>query len=125
MTTTTRTRTRRPVFRVKRDGWWKLQEILSSGPQEFNPDSASLRGRWIDGPLMRISDTWLRDEALDEFIRDRGLIDFVIYSYRTPIAWHVVSENCVGPGHWVMPNTKYSVTTSSHQGQVGTALSQI
>ena len=45
--------------------------------------------------------------------------DYVVYSYSTPIAWHV-------PGMgWVMPDTKYSVTTSRHQSKVATAISQL
>ncbi len=44
---------------------------------------------------------------------------YVVYSYRTPIAWYVPS---VG---WVMPDTRYSVTTSKHQGKIRTAISQL
>jgi hypothetical protein len=44
--------------------------------------------------------------------------DYVVYSYRTPIAWHT-------PDGWVMPNEKYSVTTTRHQSRISTALSQL
>jgi len=36
---------------------------------------------------------------------------YVIYSYRTPIAWTTADG-------WVMPAVKYSATTSQHQGIV-------
>lgn len=35
--------------------------------------------------------------------------DYVIYSYLTPIAW------LTAQGFWVMPETRYSATTSKHQ----------
>lgn len=41
--------------------------------------------------------------------------DYVVYSYSTPIAWHRTDQ-------WVVPDTRYSVTTSQHQGRVGYAL---
>jgi hypothetical protein len=41
--------------------------------------------------------------------------DFIVYSYATPIAWHSNSG-------WFMPNCKYSVTTSKHQGYVRRAV---
>lgn len=36
---------------------------------------------------------------------------YVVWSYSTPIAWF-------GNRGWVMPDTKYSVTTSRHQSKV-------
>lgn len=42
--------------------------------------------------------------------------DYVVYSYSTPIAWHT-------PEGWVMPDVKYSPTTTTHQGKVSVALS--
>ena len=41
--------------------------------------------------------------------------DFIVYSYGTPIAWHHA-------GGWEMPNVRYSVTTSKHQGIVRRAI---
>lgn len=37
--------------------------------------------------------------------------DFVVYSYATPIAWHV-------GGAWIIPEVRYTVTTSRHQSLV-------
>ena len=36
---------------------------------------------------------------------------YVVWSYRTPIAWYT-------NGKWVKPNVRYSTTTSKHQGKV-------
>ena len=42
-------------------------------------------------------------------------IDYVVYSYGTPIAYRA-------NGEWVIPDAKYSVTTSKHQGTISYAL---
>jgi hypothetical protein len=36
-------------------------------------------------------------------------IDYIVWSYVTPIAWHHRTEG------WTIPSTHYSVTTSKHQ----------
>jgi hypothetical protein len=66
--------------------------------------------------------------SLDSVIYDTGRLpdeyeqqlrldqpDYIVYSYGTPIAWHSNSG-------WFMPNCKYSVTTSKHQGYVRRAV---
>src|SRR5262245_35679708 len=45
-----------------------------------------------------------------------GKADYVIYSYATPIMWHIPE---VG---WFDPEHRYSVTTSKHQSQVRGAM---
>lgn len=39
-------------------------------------------------------------------------IDYVVYSYATPIAWHHPENG------WTVPAVKYSMTTSHHQGRL-------
>jgi hypothetical protein len=119
---TATTRTRRPSYGVNRDDWWKLEEILvgdhgGARPLEFNPDSASLRGRAVNG--YNVYTGQLQGGALEAFNVNREMVDYVVFSYATPIAWHV--NTGVG-GWWVMPETKYSITTTKHQGRVRTAL---
>lgn len=46
----------------------------------------------------------------------RSSVDYVIYSYATPIAWHTVA------GAWWVPDVNYSLTTGIHQGTVCAAL---
>lgn len=46
----------------------------------------------------------------------RGVITYVIYSYQTPIAWR--DSEC----GWVVPDERYSQTTSVHQGRIRAAL---
>lgn len=42
-----------------------------------------------------------------------GAVGYVVYSYGTPIAWHDDALN-----EWVIPDVKYSSTTSRHQNVV-------
>lgn len=42
---------------------------------------------------------------------------YAVYSYETPIAW--LNED----GVWIVPNIKYSNTTTAHQNKIRTALS--
>jgi hypothetical protein len=59
---------------------------------------------------------------------EQGLIDYVVWSYATPIAWHVKAfdkshkEYLDGRDHWIAPKVKYSTTTSRHQSMVDDAL---
>ena len=43
-------------------------------------------------------------------------IDYVVYSYVTPIAWHDAETG------WTVPNVKYSPTTSHHQSTIRAAV---
>lgn len=48
-------------------------------------------------------------------LMDEPELDYIVWSYRTPIAWH--SRN-----GWTMPHETYSVTTSKQQGRIRTAI---
>ena len=66
---------------------------------------------WIDLGKMSVRDYgYLRSD------RDFYGIDYVIYSYSTPIAW------LRGDGSWVMPEAGYSVTTKRHKAIIRAAL---
>jgi hypothetical protein len=58
-------------------------------------------------------------EPYESVLRERasaGFVDYVVYSYGTPIAWHDVNRG------WVMPAVKYSVTTSKAQSRIAPAV---
>lgn len=44
---------------------------------------------------------------------------YAVYSYATPIAWWSPEDG------WTMPEVRYSVTTSKHQGRIRVALAEI
>ena len=50
---------------------------------------------------------------------DLGKIDYVVYSYNTPIAYHVASPTF---NEWIYPDVSYSRTTSRHQTKIKAAL---
>jgi hypothetical protein len=55
---------------------------------------------------------------LDEFARFKAVeiqVDYVVYSYGTPIAWHTIDG-------WYVVEQKFSVTTSKHQNYVRRAI---
>ena len=113
------TRTRRKSYGVNRDSWTVLEDLLTGTPEEFNPDGHTLRGRAVNYTHRgHLPHPTLYSAALDVSQRD-GTLDYVIYSYQTPIAWRVTVK---GVSYWVAPPFKYSVTTSKHQGRVNTAL---
>ena len=81
--------------------------------------SGALKGeaspQWIGSGRMGIADANVMDTT-----RDEHGIDYVVYSYGTPIAYRAEDS-----GEWVVPDTKYSVTTSKHQGTIRYALTLI
>jgi hypothetical protein len=59
-------------------------------------------GEWGSGRLS--------GEALNAWQRDLPKLDYVVYSYATPIAWHTPERG------WVDVRQSFSVTTSKQQG---------
>lgn len=53
---------------------------------------------------------------------DYDKIDYVVYSYNTPIAWHVTT---MGVSEWIFPEVTYSPSTSSHQSKIRRALESL
>lgn len=54
---------------------------------------------------------YLSREELDAYHADLIDIDYIVYSYSTPIAWHT-------PSGWHVVKQKFSPTTSKHQGNL-------
>jgi hypothetical protein len=59
-------------------------------------------------------------QELDKFINEltSDKINFFVYSYGTPIAWHTDAEG------WYVVSQKFSVTTSKHQNLVRRAIAE-
>lgn len=68
---------------------------------------------------------WLRGHALRSFERDRtaGVIDYTLYSYATPIAWHV-SRDDGRNRYWVIVDDSFSPSTNRHQSALWRLSSQ-
>lgn len=119
----TRTRNRaRPApvrLRSRKDTFQKFAEVLGDF-REFDTPTNSLRGvREIerDGNPGRLGDASPAGLAL--WRADRPVMDYVVYSYDTPIAWHVRGD---GFSEWVIPNASYSQTTTQHQNKINASL---
>ena len=68
---------------------------------------------WIDHGKISVWDyVFLRSD------RNYYGIDYVIYSYDTPIAWRR------GDGEWAMPAADYSVTTKRHKATIRAAIQE-
>ena len=67
---------------------------------------------WINPGRMRLDDGAAMYRACD------GIgIDYIVYSYNTAIAYRTKNSE------WVVPDAKYSVTTSKHQATIRYAIS--
>lgn len=70
----------------------------------------SLRGEEIVHPYV---DSGRLDQNETACLRaDLSFIDYVVWSYGTPIAWHLRD------GYWHKVAQKFSMTTSHHQGKL-------
>ena len=68
---------------------------------------------WIDHGKISVRDyNFLRGD------RNYYGIDYVIYSYSTPIAW------LRGDGEWAMPAADYSPTTTRHKNTIRAAIQE-
>ena len=68
---------------------------------------------WIDHDKISVRDyNFLRGD------RNYYGIDYVIYSYSTPIAW------LRGDGSWFMPVADYSTTTTHHKNTIRAAIQE-
>ena len=73
------------------------------------------RPEWIDHGKMSVRDFL----TLQSDKRTYG-IDYVIYSYSTPIAWLSNKDG----GTWAMPEADYSVTTKRHKATIRAAIAE-
>ncbi|TWE27539.1 hypothetical protein FHX69_0175 [Prauserella muralis] len=104
------------IFRNRSDGWWKLGAILAHG-DEFANTSGTLRGTRRPTGTGRLPAPWVKRFRHDRDGHGVGPgIDYVVYSYATPIAWHIPGQG------WTVPTETYSVTTTRHQRAVNLAI---
>lgn len=69
---------------------------------------------WADKGNYLPSNHWLNRECFEAWCRDVNTIDYVVYSFRTPILWHVTDPKS-GKGRWHLVDQRFSVRTASHQ----------
>lgn len=110
-------------------GWWQFSQPLQD--LEAFTTHGSLCGKPGN------ASGWAVGRLPEQYRSSVYHADYVVYSYATPIAWHLPagSPSSAYPpgvwysmhpdGEWITPEEKYSVTTSKHQGHIFTAISQL
>lgn len=110
----------RTIQLTTRDGWWKFGEALGSRAP------FKTYGKFYGTDRINNLTGQLPAPYAEQYMSERPFIDYVVYSYWTPIAWHVWNPGITGvtaaESYWVYPQVRYSVTTSRHQTKIRTAL---
>jgi len=81
--------------------------------------NGALRGqKYPDGGLGpgAVYNSWLDDDNKDQWYLDCYYVDYVVWSYATPIAWHYTRDD--GVGGWHVVAQKFSPTTGKHQSNL-------
>lgn len=100
----------RKSFRDFADALQKLQAFKTYG--NLYSEGPQMPGYWAEGRLPF------------EYKASCAQADYVVYSYGTPIAWHLRGDYASDAGHeWVLPDEGYSLTTTRHQNKIAVALS--
>ena len=86
-------------------------EVSRFAPQQiaFETKSHNLKGCIYSDGFRATCDTGELPSRYHESVIDAS---YVVFSYRTPIAWFK-------SGEWFIPPVRYSVTTSKHQSMLG------
>lgn len=94
-------------------GWWQFTPHL----KDLTPfrTHGSLRGEPVTAGAYATG----RLPAEHRDAARATTVDYVVFSYGTPIAWH---DSVTG---WVMPDERYSATTSAQQTKIRTAIGQL
>ena len=91
----------------------KTRAILSKSMEEREPfERGNLRGKRYESDEF-IPTGQLPQEHREALISIRDATIYVVYSFLTPIAW---IDTCLD--EWVIPDVRYSVTTTHHQSLV-------
>lgn len=95
------------------NGWWDLREWLGT----FEPFSNAGK-TFHGGPYENVTGRlYLHPETLAEYRERKQFIDYVVWSYQTPIVWHDTERGWVDPGHGYTQATK-----AKHYGRVAPAV---
>jgi len=93
-----------------------LAPVLSHG-MRFRNSTGSLHGS-PDAGAAYGSPGWLSGADYEQWMSNREMVEYVVFSYGTPIAWRCWDG-------WYIVGQRFSVTTSHHQGQVRRGIAAI
>ena len=98
-----------------RNTWDTPRDALTNSLTRKMVGSATEGWHWEPRLLQGYTlNTWVSDGMTNH-------VDYVVWSYSEPIAWHVSD----GEDHWVLVGDKFTTTTSRHQGIVRDAMSLV
>lgn len=97
------------------------QIIETSVDRKQNFDRGNVSGKWVNKDRYRSGSVGMLPSEFAKVLNEHSMLGdlFVIYSYSTPMAWYLLNE---GASKWYYPNTRYSVSTTQHQGAIRYAL---
>lgn len=111
------------AVRLKARGLWTTFQEPLRELQPFRTYGALQGDRYAAGEAPRVESTGeLGNGWRHVYDRDWPFIDYVVWSYRTPLAWHARTH--VMGSFWVMPSEYYSRTTSAHRSKIYLALAE-
>lgn len=87
-------------------------EALTSKGEEWQNNGRTLWGHSEGHEQFALPNDCQLPHITADILQDaihRQQVDYIVWSYVTPIAWHLRE------GRWIMPDVRYSVTTSKHQ----------
>jgi hypothetical protein len=96
-----------------RGPWWELSPYIRS--REAFATAGAL---WAVEQTLPASEY---GQLPPEYVESVQRADYVVYSYRTPIAWHI-THTPDWAGTWVIPDVEYSATTTRHQHKIRSCL---
>lgn len=108
-------------MRVTNLTWWALREILAKS-DSFQNSTGNFRGEWWNHyHRMPTTGRMPEDERLKlrNHVESYG-IDYVVWSFATPIAWRLTH------GYWYSPDVGYSKTTKAkHLSKLRPAIAEL
>lgn len=108
-------------YRSDGDGWWTLRDLLKRD-EAFHNTTGNLRGvhHNPDAPLPSKGRMDIADSHKMNMVHDMYGVNYIIYSFQTPIAYRDTH------GKWIVPDAGYSaITKSKHLSRVRPAIAQI
>jgi hypothetical protein len=100
------------IVKATTNDWRAMAKAMANG-DDF-ATSGALRGEQITGALTN----WDMGRLPAEFYSRAMFAEYVVWSYSTPIA-------CRQDGEWIVPEVKYSPTTTRHQSRIRAAIASL
>ena len=95
-----------------------MKQLNQRDAEHYITTRQEFKASALMGTFAHIGAGRLQGKELATYEADRVGIDFIVYSYGTPIAWHTLNFG------WYVVEQKFSVTTSKHQNYVRRAIAE-